>query len=338
MSEHDDTLWDPNLKGDAELQRLQTLLAPYSAKSRGLDEWTPSQTSQKKQYPRFAKIIFAGLAASLLLYVGHIYRLSWNEGQPWQVTAQANSDNATAIFSPGSMLETGKQQSLTIDVARIGQITLSPKSKLRLITTRSNKHRVSLETGHMRAKIWAPPGYFGIANGDAELIDLGCDFDLWKKSDGSGRVYVRSGWVAYEIAEHEVLVPAGFEMKFDAQRPFTPIRPETTPDFANAVHTLERTITASGTTSNESLAASAVVAEAAQDADAFTLLSLLTQHPYLAKGALYPRLAQALKTSGNDEKHRTAWIAGNIHAINDWWDLMPSHPKNWWSNWTDALP
>lgn len=338
MSEHDDMLWDPELDGDPELQRLQALLAPYSVKSRGLGEWMPRRDSARSRLPRLARIAVTGLAACLLLYAGHLYRLAWDEGQPWRVTGQTAGDTTmSSVIAPGNLLETNKQQSLTIAVARIGRINLSPGSRLRLLETRTGKHRVSLESGHLRARIWAPPGYFGLTDGAAEILDLGCDFDVWKHLDGSGRVYVRSGWIDYEVGSHQVLVPAGFAINFSADRPFTPMRPKATREFAMAVQKLEHSMTESGSTSTATLAASRLVAEAAQDGDGFTLLSLLTQYPQLANGDMYPRLAIALKAAGNDQGHRAAWVAGNTHAMNSWWDLYPTQPKNWWVNWTDAL-
>lgn len=338
MSDHDDRPRDPELDGDPELQRLQTLLAPYGVKSRGLGEWTPRQDSATSRWPRFLGIAVSGLAACLLLYAGHLYRLAWEEGQPWRVTGQAGDDTAiSSVVAPGNLLETDKQQSLTIAVARIGRISLSPGSRLRLVETRTGKHRVNLESGHMRARIWAPPGYFGLADGAAEILDLGCDFDVWKHIDGSGRVYVRSGWIDYAVGSYQVLVPAGFAMSFSADRPFTPMRPEATSEFATAVQKLEQAMTASGSTASATRAASKLVAAAAQDADGFTLLSLLTQYPPLANGDIYPRLAIALKAAGDDHGHRAAWAAGNTHAMNAWWDLYPTQPKNWWVNWTDAL-
>jgi hypothetical protein len=339
MSEYDPALWDTRLKADAELQGLQNLLAPYSVKARGLEDLMPSIIPAKSRYAKFVKLVASGLAASLLLYVAHLYRLDWDEGQPWQASLLSIPEKTVTglVVAPGSLLETNLQQSLNIEVARIGHIALSPKSKLRLIETQANRHRVELESGHLRATIWAPPGYFGVTDGTSELVDLGCDFDLWKNLDGSGRVYVRSGWIAYRIGAYDVLVPAGYEMKFNAQRPFIPIRPNSNPDFVKSVHQLELVLTKSGASSIAALSASAVVAETAQDADAFTLLSLLTQYPPLAKGELYPRLAIALDVSVNNATHRAAWGAGNMHAMSSWWDAYPTQPKNWLANWTDLL-
>lgn len=330
----DDALWNPAAPGDAQLRRLRALLAPYAVAERGIGEWTPKAAAPQRRRRRFAAALAAAVAASLLLYAGYAYRLGWSAGQPWQVEL---AGDAQAPLAPGGAIETGARESLSIAVARIGRIELSPQSRLRLLETRSGRHRVSLDGGHLRARIWAPPGYFGVDENGAEVIDLGCDFDLWKNADGSGRVYVRSGWVAYRVGEREVLLPSGFAMDFDAQRALTPLRPEATPAFVQAVREFERSLGTGHDPSVNAVALAERVATNATDADAFTLLSLLTQNPELARGVLYPRLARALGQPG-DAAHRAAWIAGDRAAIDAWWRRMPTQPKHWWSNWADALP
>lgn len=336
MNDIDDPLWNPAAAGDADLRRLRALLAPYGAAARGLGDWTPRAVAPARRRRGAAAALAAGLAACLALYAGYAWRLAWSDGRPWRVEASAAA-SVPARLAPGATLDTGAQESLTIAVARIGRIELSPRSTLRLVETRGGQHRVALDRGHLRARIWAPPGYFGVDAGAAEVVDLGCDFDVWKGADGRGRVYVRSGWVAYRLGAQEVLLPSGFAMEFDARRASTPLRPEAPPAFVQAVRELERALEATA----DPLAArepAGRVAAAAADTDAFTLLSLLTRHPALADGPLYARLARALGVSADDSAHRAAWAAGDQAAVGAWWRRMPTQPKHWWSNWSDALP
>ncbi|RNF85127.1 hypothetical protein EER27_04930 [Lysobacter psychrotolerans] len=251
-------------------------------------------------------------------------------------------------MAQGAVVEAAGKDPLRIAVARIGRIALSPGSRLRLLETRTGAHRVTLEVGHMRARIWAPPGHFRVADGPAEVVDLGCDFDVWKQGDGSGRVFVRSGWVAYRVGSKDVLVPAGFGMRFDARGPATPLRPNATRAFTTSVRDLENALTRADTsdgdmqdidvTAADIRAAADRVAANAADTDAYTLLSLLTVHPDLAGTALYPRLARALRIARTDRTHRAGWIAGDQRAINQWWEKYPTQPKRWWTHWADALP
>jgi len=333
MTDEHDPLWNPAHEGDEELRRYEALLAPFGAKARGL-QLKPAAPAKPVRRARWLRTTAAiGVAASVLLATGLAWTLSWREGNPWAVSS---GDSAKPlVIARGEQLQTGDGESAEIAVARIGRIALSPDSSLRLLETRAGRHRVQLDHGHLRARIWAPPGWFGISSGDAEVIDLGCDFDIWKQANGHGRVFVRSGWVAYEVAEQEVLVPAGFAMRFDAARPYTPMRPQASAVFARAVQAMDRVLIESGPDSAAALQASATVAAASDDADGYSLLSLLTRYPVLAKGELYPRLAASLKAGKLDDAHRAAWLVGDQETIDSWWQLLPRHPKSWWRNWKD---
>ncbi len=307
------------------------------AKARGLETRlpTPIPAPAPRRWRGALRVAAASLAASLLLAAGLVWRLSWSDGRAWSVTRGDLPHSSELV--PGAVLHTDTGEWASIAVARIGRIALSPGSRLRMLATRAGHHRVQLEQGHLRARIWAPPGWFGIASGGAELIDLGCDFDLWQQTDGSGRVQVRSGWIAYRIARQELLVPAGYALRFDHERAYTPLRPAAQPAFAKAVRDLDRRLHDAGGASAAALTASATVATLATDADGFTLLSLLTRYPALARGPLYARLAHSLGTDAHDSGHRAAWIVGNRRSIDLWWALLPVHPKSWWRNWTDWL-
>lgn len=339
MNDVDDPLWDPAVPADAELRRWQALLAPYSFAARGLGE-RPLATlaTVRPRRRRWIAALAACLVAAIGLTAGYAYRLAWSEGRPWPVHAAAGGSIQTTQVAPGEWLDTGAQESLTVAVARVGRVELSSQSSMRLIETRSGHHRIELDRGHLRARIWAPPGYFTVDAGSAEVVDLGCDFDVWKRADGPGRVAVRSGWIVFRLGAREVLLPAGFAMDFDAQRASTPLRTGAAPAFARAVTALDHALDGDDAPAERVAALSVEVAATAADADALTLLSLLTRQPTLARGALYPRLARALGVSGRDVAHRAAWARGEQTAIDAWWRRMPTQPKHWWSNWADALP
>lgn len=336
MNQRDDALWDPRESpADEELHRLQSRLAPFGLRARGRGEWTPRPVvrERRRHWPR---LLAAALAASLVLFAMNAYRLTWQDGAAWRVHGDGASPGVAQLNS-GDWLQTGVDESFDIDVARIGRLTLSPGSRLQLAETRRNRHRVRLESGHLRARIWAPPGYFGVNSDSAEVVDLGCDFDLWKSRDGRGRVYVRSGWIEYRVARRDVLLPAGYELRFEDSRPAAPLRPDASPAFAAAMLSLQSRLDASES-AKEMRADADRVAALARSTDAYSLLYLLSQRPALADSALYPRLAQALGVPANDAGHRAAWARGDAAAMNRWWNKYPTQPKRWWANWADVLP
>lgn len=335
MHEHNDPLWDPRLPGDAQLNRLESLLAPSSAGARGLGQRMPripSPAPLRRHWP-------LALAASLLLcavaaYLLHGLRLHWDEGRAWTLSSELQGSGQIA---PGDVLATSAAETVELSVARIGRVVLSPMSRLSLLGTGPSRHRVRLDHGHLRARIWAPPGYFGVHSGTAEIIDLGCDFDLWVETDHSGRVAVRSGWIVYRVGGHERLVPAGHVLEFDARRPGTPLREDAPPAVRELVREMDALLAAASLDSLRLNALSVELAGTARDAEAFTLLSLLSQRPGLAAGPLYPRLATALKVPVDDPVHRQSWIAGEQAPRNTWWKLLPTQPKQWWRNWRDLF-
>jgi hypothetical protein len=368
MNEHDDPLWNPAATGDEYLRRLERQLASFSVAARGLAEWQPvatagpvpldeSSSASSNRAPRMGlkerarrraahrprwrhlhRIAAAIALISLLLVAAHFHRLAWTEGEPWRVTATGSpSSTMRSALAPGESIRTAPHESLHIAVARIGEITLAPESTLRLLETGEQRHRVDLQSGHLRARIWAPPGYFGVSDALSETIDLGCEFDLWKRGDGSGRVRVSSGWIVHTTATQEILVPAGHELTFDARHASPPRRVDASATFSRALDRLDALLERDDDVSIDALAVAAdALAEQASDRDAFTLLALLSEHPSLATGSLYRRLGDAFGVP-HDPAHRAAWARGDQAAIASWWERLPRPPKHWWSNWMDAF-
>mgnify|MGYP001159240272 FL=1 len=334
MIDDDDPLWDPAAQADEDLARIQNLLGRYGVRARDLSAPRMAAPSRLRRSLPWA---LAASIALLLMGAGFQYRLSWTADGSWSAVLGKGSPSAANIMlAPGQRLGTATNQTAMIEVARIGEIRLSPDSRLRLLETRSGHHRVKLEHGHMRARIWAPPGYFAVSTEHAEVVDLGCDFDIWTNADGSGRVSVRSGWVSYRVGSEDILVPQGYTLGFAADRVQTPLADGATPEFAQAVETLESAVRADPYAPTINASAQAV-AVAARDEDAFTLLSLLTRWPRLATTDLYSRLGKTLGIEDDDAQHRRAWVSGDAQAIDAWWQKLPRHPKQWWVNWRDAL-
>jgi hypothetical protein len=147
---------------------------------------------------------------------------------------------------------------------------------------------------------------------------------------------VSSGWVMHELAQQEVLVPAGYAIEFDPQRATLPLRTDAAPRFATlalALDTLPQRAASRAFTD----ALASELAQLAEDADAYTLLQLLQRVPVLVDTPLYPRLAAALGVDANDAQHRARWRAGDVAAMNAWWQRLPVQPKQWWWQWRDAL-
>lgn len=328
MPTRPDPLWTPSDPGDADVARLESLLRRYRH-SKNMPVPAPKPTAPRR--PRAAMrwavacVLLLGLALSAWLP----WRLQWVEGAPWPIDGIQRES-----LPVGGQLATAPGENRRLDIARIGVMDLSPESRVTLLETRPGHHRVALESGHFKARIWAPPRYFGVRIGAAEVLDMGCVFEMWKHPDGKGRIVVRSGWIMHTVAGVETLVPAGFELRFDDQRAGMPVRPGASEAFTSAATRVD----AAKLASTRDREAEARAASLATIDDTYTLLSLLTRHPVLADGPLYPRLANLLGVPGDDARHRSAWALGQTTAIDAWWAHMPQPPKQWWRHWRDALP
>lgn len=333
MNDIDDPLWNPAAKADGDLVRIEQLLSPLGARARGI-----TMPTVRTHQPRHLRGLGWAMAAAVTLMVSagaFQYRLRWQEGAGWQASRTTAASTTNSRLDPGHRIVTRPDQTARISVARIGNISLSPDSSLRLERTGTGQHRVRLDSGHMRARIWAPPGYFGVETGSAEIVDLGCDFEVWKQADGTGRVQVLSGWISYRAGDNDILVAEGYAASFDRTRIGTPVRVDAPTAFAQAVHALDAQ-SDDNTANVEALAAT--VAKAARNQDSLTLLSLLTRRPLLARTDIYPRLAEALRVRNDAPGHRKAWEDGDTSAMNAWWERLPRQPKRWLANWNDVLP
>lgn len=340
----DDYLWDRSGPADAGIADLERLLAPQA--------WQPRARERRLSRPaelpvrrRVWRAAFAAAAVVALAVVGlqawYAHRLQWPTAQPWRITATegpvtmaGETASATGALAPGVLLETGEGATARLRVARIGEMVLGEGSQFELVETRDGRHRARLQRGRLWARIWAPPGAFGVSTPAGEVFDLGCEFVLQAHEDGSGTLTVRSGWVQIDNAWREVLVPEGARVELGARgEPGIPYDLGASPEFVAALrelHALGRGAEPDGIVARRLVAAS-------RPQDAISLLYLLQFHPSLAAGPVYDRMAQIMpaeaRVSRDDLRLRGA------AALSPWWNALPyPRVKRWWLQWPDAFP
>ncbi|KFN49146.1 FecR domain-containing protein [Arenimonas composti] len=325
---NDDYLWDRSGPVDPEVAALEDLLAAQA--------WQPRQRRRRRHWRLAVAAALALIAIGLPGWLHH--RLQWPVGQPWRiaavegrVTVAGTPIAGAAVLAPGQVLETGHAASARLRVARIGELVLGEGSRLVLVETRDGRHRTRLEQGRLWARVWAPPGAFGVATPSMQVLDLGCEFVLQADPDGSGTLTVRSGWVQIDGGRHEVLVPEGARVEFDADgNPGLPWDLGADPRFVTALRTL---VAQQGTTDDDSLQALLALA---RPQDAISLLQALQRYPALADGPLYDRLAGMMPAGAVVE--RDAVRKGWATALSPWWDALPyPRAKRWWLQWPDAF-
>lgn len=316
---------------DAELLRLQATLRPLRYAAQPLPErcYPPPHRQPRWGLALAAAVVLAAIGVS----AGAAWRFSWPEGAAWTGTMVAADGVATAVqLAPGREFRVPDTHHAEFGIARLGSLQLEPGTTLRLIETRSGQHRAELLQGRLHARVWAPPGVFGVQLGQTRALDLGCVFTLQREADGHAQLAVQSGWVLLS-GPHESLVPAGARADIDPDRgPGTPYRQQAAAALRAA---LARIDAAQGRVEPDGPEVAAVL-NAASDADALSLVALLSRYPALAAGPLLPRAARALPQAAAVDRERLR--RGDPTALNPLWDALPyPRAKSWWLHWRDAF-
>ena len=339
-----DYLWDRSGPVDLEVARLERLLRGHAhaaapRRTRVDVPVKPVALSRRRRW----NVVFATAAVLAVCAIGtrtwFQQRLQWDAGEPWQVIAQrgdvridGRAQQARALALDGT-LETGADAMTRLRAAGIGEVAIGQGSRLRLVETRTGRHRVHLEQGSLWARVWAPPGQFGVGVAGADVIDLGCEFLLKVDADGNGSLSVLSGWVQVDNLQREVLVPEGTRVRVNGDGAAgTPQAFSSTRAFVSALEAVDARngdVDPNGEEIRRLLAAS-------RPQDAISLLVLLRDYPRLAEGPMFERLAALLPTP---VATRDAWSSDRMAVLNAWWDALPyPRVKRWWTQWPDALP
>lgn len=210
----------------------------------------------------------------------------------WQVETIAGmpkiGDAAAGQIAVGELLETDARSRALISVADIGTVDVWPNSRVKLVATGENEHRLSLERGKLHAKIFAPPRLFVVDTPSGKAIDLGCEYTLDVDKEGNSILHVTSGFVALERGGRESIVPAGMMCKTKKGKGLgTPFSAEATESFRDALEQFDFS-------GGGSKAVQAVLREA-DFYDMVTLWHLLSRVGKNDRGAVFDELSKFVK-------------------------------------------
>ena len=157
-------------------------------------------------WPR-SRWAFAAAAALLVAGIGLYWR---SASRPrWEVTLTSDGRTSQEAVRAGDWLQTDASSTAEIRVGTIGAVEVSPHTRLRIVTTRPDEHRISLQHGQIKATIAAPPRLFFVDTKSATAVDLGCQYTMKVDDYGNGLLNVTLGWVAFAWHGRQSLVPAG---------------------------------------------------------------------------------------------------------------------------------
>lgn len=199
-------LWDRSGEPDADIERLEELLAPFA------HDASRSAASARKNRRRALPPILGLAAAVLVLIGGGWWLLEDRAPQHWKVTWLHDTAGMLRRLRVGEWLETPGDAQARLHVARIGTVDLAGDTRIRLKRTGRDEHRIELARGRIDAFITAPPRLFIVDTPAVTAVDLGCAYRLEVEDDaGNGRLEVTAGFVSLETGDWSAFVPSGAE-------------------------------------------------------------------------------------------------------------------------------
>jgi hypothetical protein len=277
------------------------------------------------------------LAATFLLLVavaggGWYY---WRLSQPsWEVARLEGSPRVgwgtieeTGRLAVGDWLETDDSSRALINVGEIGEVEIERNTRVRLLN--ADEHRLRLARGTMHATIWAPPRSFVVDTPSAVATDLGCSYTLEVDEAGIGRLYVSSGWVAFELKGRESFVPAG------AMCETRPNIGPGTPYYEDAPPLLIQALDRFDFESGGSAALELVLSEARQQ-DAFTVWHLLSRVSASERPRVFARLATLVPPP--KAVSRDGILRLDRDMLDLWWNELGLDDASWWRIWKSPFP
>ena len=333
MPEEDDRidayLWDPAATPVGEVQDLERMLAPVRFEPTGTELAWPDPAKAVPSRRRWVYGLAA--AAALVLAFGGMaaaWRWSWPAGRAWTIESAAGT--VPGRLTVGSALTLSPSERASVNIARIGTMQVEGDARVTLQSTQGTRHRLSLDRGTVRVRVWAPPGSVVFRTPAGEVIDVGCEFDLTADATRSV-VRVRSGWVQLENGIEETLVPAGAMSEMRPGRaPGVPVFQDAAPAFLAAVRALEE-----GQEADRASAMAAIVG-LARPRDVLTLL-MLVERRTPGSNQIAARAAELWPPP--DDVTVNGVVRGDRDGLWRWRDTLPLPPvKGWIRNWRDALP
>ena len=354
-----DYLWDPSGTPDADIQRLERLLGrlrttrpapPISDTVRRTNTvrlkadstYDADTTYDKATTPvrwRTVRFLAPSLAAAAAIIV--MVALTWKStgtGASWSVASLSGTPRIGAgtltgegRLAVGQTLVTDATSQARLHVSTIGEVTVDPDTRVRLVETRDGRHRLALDRGTLRAVITAPPGQFIVSTPSAEATDLGCAYTLHVDEDGAGLLSVAQGWVALESNGLESFVPAGASCRTDPARgPGTPRYDDGAEALLNALDELDY----GGDTARRAAALRFVLDH--PDTSAVTLWHLVPRVGEADRGAVVDALADQLAMPRGVT--REAILRLDRAALDAWWNELGLGDANWWRQWKRPMP
>jgi FecR protein len=330
----DDYLWNRSGPPDPDIQRLEDLLG----RLRSVPPVPQLPAAGAVRYRRRTYTLLLATAAALVLVLAGTWR-TIRTPAAWEVasvTGRPRIGTATLTgrgrIVAGETLVTDSASQARIDVSTIGEVTVDPDTRVRLVATRRGHHQLALERGTLHALITAPPGQFVVSTPSATATDLGCAYTLHVDEDGTGLLSVTAGWVALTFNGRESLVPAGASSRtHPTLGPGTPWYEDADDEFQDAVYELDFGSDAAGRA-----AALRTVLARAESGHAVTLWHLIRRVDAAGRPPLVDALADQVAMPPGVT--REAVLKLDAAALDAWWNALGLGDAGWWRKFAAPMP
>jgi len=330
----DDYVWDRSGPPDPDVQYLERVLGRLHSMP------SAPHLDQVAVLPlqRWAVAPLLATAAAIVLIVSGTWR-TMRAPASWDVTAVAGRPRVglSALagrgrIDVGQTLVTDSSSQARMEVGTIGEVTVDPDTRVRLIATRGGHHQLALEHGTLHAVISARPGQFIVTTRSATATDLGCAYTLHVDEDGTGLLSVTGGWVALTFNGRESLVPAGASSRtHPTLGPGLAWYEDADEEFQDAVYELDF-----GSDAQRRAAALQLVLARAEAGHAITLWHLIKRVDAKDRGAVVDELAdQVAMPSGIT---REVVLALDSAALDEWWNAIGLGEAGWWRKFGAPFP
>jgi anti-sigma factor RsiW len=200
--------------GIAMIEHLPSVAAPaavWAAIEAELQEPRPTRMPATRSWRLvFAATVVVALAGAATWRLTHLPATRWEvrrlQGSP---VVGAISIAGVGQVGVGDWIETDSGSRVAVTIGEIGSVEIAPNTRVRVLATRPDEHRLALARGEIRATISAPPKLFFVDTASGTAVDLGCEYTLRTGEDGAGLLRVSRGWVSFQWNGLESLVPAG---------------------------------------------------------------------------------------------------------------------------------
>ena len=320
--ENDRYLWEKSGPVDPDVEQLERTLEVLR-----YEKHAPPTPIAARRW----KIPSLAVAALIAITAGVAWMILQSNGVPfkgkefrdgaWNVIALKGTPTIDSIamtdkgqLGVGGWLETDKNTEARVEVADIGDVTVHANSRLKLLPSKTqNEHRLQLARGSIEAFILAPPRLFFVETASAVAVDLGCQYLLEVDENGTGRLEVLFGWVAFERDARKSTVPQGGVCQTRADiGPGTPYFNDVSEEFAVALSEFDF--------EDGGDEAIRLILNAARPRDTLTLWHLLSRVDRSQRELVFNRMASFGPLP--DGLTRAGVLDLDDQMLEDWWNAL----------------